>query len=297
MKEYTQEYAENMYFTPDETDMSLGLWLVRLGRNKTKPSYNAGPRATDHFSLHFVQQGSVLFQYENNIVQLHKGDVFCLFPQRIYSYRPADPAVPLEMAWVAFDGDQAAALLSMIGIHPGQPYAKGVGTTEVALTLQHFWSAGALRPGRTRLRFLSLLYELIDLLDQRPEADGSPKHRQKDWVKKSLDYMNTHYSEPIDVNHIAQHAGIHRTYFSKVFTQHLGISPLKYLMRLRMNKAMQLLRETGLTVTEIALSLSYSDTATFSRAFSLYFGASPSYCRKHSSALPQQELEQDPPAR
>ncbi|WP_239627240.1 AraC family transcriptional regulator [Paenibacillus sp. H1-7] len=283
MQEYTQEFAENLYFTPDETDLSLGLWLMRTGRNIAKPNYNAGPRTLGHYSMHFIRAGSVLFQYDDQTIRLEKGDVFCLFPHLSYHYRPADFAVPLEMTWVGFAGSQAAGLLSLVGIHPGVPYATSVLSTEVELTLQHFWSAGALRTGKPRLKFLSLLYQLFDQLDPRKDNHAPQRDTQKEWIRKSLDYMNTHYSENIDVNHIAKLVGIHRTYFSKVFTEHLGITPLKYLLKLKMNKAMQLLKETPLTVTEIALSLSYSDTASFSRSFSLYFGNPPTHYRKQTS--------------
>lgn len=282
MQEYSQEFADNMYFTPDETDHALGLFLMRTGRNIAKPNYNAGPRTHGHYSIHFIREGSVLFQYDDQTVRLQKGDMFCLFPHIPYHYRPADHAVPLEMTWVGIAGSHAAGLLSMVGIHPGVPYATGILSTEVELTLQHIWSAGTLRPGKTRLKFISLLYQLFDELGRQKDSDVPQRDSQKEWIRKSVDYMNTHYTENIDINHIAKIVGIHRTYFSKVFTEHLGITPLKYLMKLKMNRAMQLLKETQLTVTEIALSLSYSDTASFSRSFSSYFGYPPTHFRNRN---------------
>ncbi|WP_079910619.1 AraC family transcriptional regulator [Paenibacillus sp. 32352] len=280
MQEFAQEFADTMYFTPDETDKALGLWLVRSGRNKAKPNYNAGPRASGHYSMHFVRSGTVRLQYDDTTVILNKGDMFCLFPDLIYSYRPANLDVVLEMTWLGIHGPQAPILLSLARISPDKPYARGVVTSEVELTLQHFWSAGALHPGRTRFMFLSLLYQLFDQM-QRQTNPAAETHRdsQKEWIQKSLDYMNTHYCEPIDVHHVAQHVGIHRSYFSKVFTEHLGLTPVKYLIKLRMNKAMELLKETPLTVAEIAYTLHYSDAASFSRSFSLYFGAPPSRFR------------------
>ncbi|WP_282941394.1 AraC family transcriptional regulator [Paenibacillus sp. RC67] len=280
MQEFAQEYADTMYFTPDEIDKSLGLWLVRSGRNKAKPNYNAGPRAIGHYSMHFVRSGTVRFQYEDTTVMLNKGDMFCLFPDLSYKYRPADLDVVLEMTWIGIHGAQAPTLLSLVGILPSKPYVRGVVSTEVELTLQHFWSVGTLHPGRTRLMFLSLLYQLFDLMQRQTDTTIEPQRdSQKEWIQKSLDYMNTHYCEPIDVHHIAEHVGIHRSYFSKVFTEHLGLTPIKYLIKLRMNKAMQLLKETSFTVAEIAFTLQYSDAASFSRSFSLYFGSPPSHFR------------------
>lgn len=288
MQEYAQEFAENIYFSPDELNYSIGMWPVRIGRNRAKPNYCAGPRTIEYYSVHFVHAGVVLFQFGEQSVQLRQGDLFCLFPRTSYSYRPACTDVTLEMAWIALDGPLSPALLALAGIREHTPWLRDAMSAEIESTLHQFWSVGALRPHDPRLAYASLLYKLFDGLKHRTEPAQPPKDRQKDWIKKSVDYMHTHYAEQIDATHVAMHAGIHRTYFSKIFAEQIGMSPAKYLMKLRMDKAMRLLQETPLTVTEIALSLSYSDAASFSRAFSSYYGFPPTHYRLKTDEAPPQ---------
>jgi AraC family transcriptional regulator, arabinose operon regulatory protein len=60
-----------------------------------------------------------------------------------------------------------------------------------------------------------------------------------------------------------------------VFTAQVGQSPLAFLESERMNRAVQLLRLTSLTVARIAESLGYADALYFSKRFRLRFGSSP----------------------
>ncbi|WP_284645148.1 helix-turn-helix domain-containing protein [Paenibacillus silviterrae] len=279
MKEYAQEFAQNIFFAPDKVAQSLHLWPVRLGKNLTKPNYLAGPKTIDYYSLHLIQAGTIHMQYKEQTIALEKGDLFCLWPGTPFSYRPADPRTVVEMTWVAFAGAQAPVLLELLGITENLPFARGALSSSTEMILQQLWRAAA-QDKTTQLSVLSLIYQLFDQLHGNLLAATSIHSRQKHWVQRSIEYMDAHYSEPISVSHVASQVGIHRTYFTKVFTEQVGLSPVQYLIKLKMEKAMRLLKETTLTVTEIAFSLSYSDSASFSRSFAAYFGRPPTYFRR-----------------
>jgi AraC-like DNA-binding protein len=66
-----------------------------------------------------------------------------------------------------------------------------------------------------------------------------------------------------------------------MFSAKLGISPMQYLQRLRMRGGANLLTETDLSVTEIALSLGYPDLYSFTRAYRKYYGTSPTEFRNN----------------
>lgn len=72
-----------------------------------------------------------------------------------------------------------------------------------------------------------------------------------------------------------RYVGIHRTHFSKTFTEHIGIPPVQYLQNVRMNKAIQLLQHTSFSETDIALSVDYLDLVPFTRAFTKQYGQPP----------------------
>ena len=70
------------------------------------------------------------------------------------------------------------------------------------------------------------------------------------------------------------------SYICKIFKQEMGESPINYLIRIRMEKARNLLlQEEGYSVKEIACLVGYEDIYQFSKLFKKYYGVAPSYFR------------------
>jgi len=81
---------------------------------------------------------------------------------------------------------------------------------------------------------------------------------------------------------MADRVGIHRTYFSKLFTEQVGVNPSDYLRKLRMEKALHMVQYSSRSIVEIGLRIGYSDAASFTRAFGQYYGYPPSRARSDS---------------
>jgi AraC-like DNA-binding protein len=97
-----------------------------------------------------------------------------------------------------------------------------------------------------------------------------------------MDFIELHATEGIFVQQVTAFAGVHRSYFSNVLTSQVGMPPLKYIQKIRMEKAKRLLKETDATITEIALSLGYPNLYTFTRAFKNYYKVPPLVIRTTS---------------
>jgi len=132
-------------------------------------------------------------------------------------------------------------------------------------------------------RWISKLYEVFDqlVIARPPGAANSREKNSYAWIKESETFMSMHYNEDISVQDVADYVGIHRSHFTVAFTKLLGISPGQYLLRLRMTNGARLLEETDFSITEIALSLGYSDIFAFTRAFSNYYRMPPSVYRSN----------------
>ena len=79
----------------------------------------------------------------------------------------------------------------------------------------------------------------------------------------------------LGINELARQAGLGTTQFKKRFREQLGISPMQYITRERMEKARALLSHTDLSVQQIAEQIGYADVSAFSRRFSQHFGLPP----------------------
>lgn len=284
MREYGHEYAEFLYHTPLEFEKLGGVWPVRAGSNIAKPNYQVGPKMIECYSLHFVVGGQLLFTHGDQTVTLSKGDLFCLYPHLLYSYRleHAESEPPLRMHWLAFSGNQAEGLLERMGLARKKPYLTGILSTEHETLISQIQSLLREKNEHGVMELQSLLYQLFAQLSKHSQAFTS-NPGSMDWLSRCVQYMNTHYMEGISVSDVVEVAGVHRSHVYNECIRLLGVSPRRYLIKLRMDKGAELLLEGKMSVTDISLSLGYPDLFSFSRAFCKYFGAAPTRYQKRQA--------------
>ena len=88
------------------------------------------------------------------------------------------------------------------------------------------------------------------------------------WAKRrSLELMQARLAEDISLDELAAEARLSAFHFARMFKQSVGVPPLVYLTRLRMEKICELLAMTDLTVTEIAQEVGYSSNQVLARVF------------------------------
>ena len=97
-----------------------------------------------------------------------------------------------------------------------------------------------------------------------------------------LQYVEESFCDPtLDITRVCEKGFISPSGLQRAFLQHFGVSPKQYIIKLRLNKALELLIENRLSVKEIALSCGFSDEKYFSRAFRERYGHPPSRLRDH----------------
>lgn len=96
----------------------------------------------------------------------------------------------------------------------------------------------------------------------------------------SIRYLSEHYDLPITVNQLAEMENYNVTYYNDWFKQQTGFSPSLYLRKVRIDRAKELLIDTGFSVMEIAVMVGYSSNSTFTRAFHSITGMTPKAYRE-----------------
>jgi AraC-like DNA-binding protein len=96
---------------------------------------------------------------------------------------------------------------------------------------------------------------------------------------RSRDAMDRAFAQPLDVPALARVAHVSAAHFSRQFRSTFGETPHRYLQRRRVERAMELLRETERSVTEICFDVGFNSLGTFSRTFRAIVGESPSAYR------------------
>ena len=96
---------------------------------------------------------------------------------------------------------------------------------------------------------------------------------------RARDTMDRSFAQPLDVPALAAVAHVSAAHFSRQFRATFGETPHRYLQRRRVERAMELLRETDRPVTEICFDVGFASLGTFSRTFREIIGESPSSYR------------------
>lgn len=96
---------------------------------------------------------------------------------------------------------------------------------------------------------------------------------------RAKDLADHRYTEQIDVDYMAQAAGLSRAHFSREFKQAFGVSPHAYLLTRRLERAAALLRTTDRTVIEICLDVGLQSVGSFTTSFKRTYGKTPAQYR------------------
>jgi len=98
----------------------------------------------------------------------------------------------------------------------------------------------------------------------------------------ALTLIETNYHQPLSLDDLAGAAHLSTTHFLRLFKETFNLSPIQYLIRLRIAKACALLNDKTLTVSEIAVRVGFDDSNYFSRQFKQVIGVSPRVYRQRT---------------
>ena len=104
--------------------------------------------------------------------------------------------------------------------------------------------------------------------------------KARELVKIARQYMDENFEQGITVAEAAQYVFLSQGYFTRAFKDELGISPMNYLMRKRIEKACELLENNEIKVSSIAVQSGFSSPQRFNVAFRKLMGKTPMEYRK-----------------
>ena len=99
-------------------------------------------------------------------------------------------------------------------------------------------------------------------------------------LRPVMDYITENYCKKIYIEKLSEMIGVSPDYFTKMFKDSIGRTPIEYINGLRINRAMQLLSETELPMAEIAESTGFCNPNYFHKIFKQYMETSPLVFRK-----------------
>lgn len=176
-----------------------------------------------------------------------------------------------EYRWWTMDGAQAATIVASFGLTWVSPRKVGACPHELFRRLEK--EIKDVRPAAER-RAAATVFALL------AEVSGGEHAPHSQVIDEALGFIDRHHADPLfGIASLAAHLKVHRATLARNFTQQVGVSPMEYLVSVRVQRALALLKTTSLNITEIAYRSGFSDPNYFSRSSKRATGQTPSEFR------------------
>jgi AraC family transcriptional regulator of arabinose operon len=232
----------------------------------------------DELILIYCARGQGWCEMEGRTHPVRAGDVLIVPPRAPHRCGP-DPEDPWSIPWIQVTGENVQPLLTQLGVTTQAP-VMAVGDDPRILAL--FDDAVSQVEDTVSYNTTTLFHTsqtvghlLAVILRSQRAYSGKPLD-PKERISRCLDYMRQHLDEPLHLDRLARVANLSPSHFSATFQKETGHAPMEYFVRLRLERAADLLTSTNCSVKEVALQLKYTDPANFCRAFRKLFGTTPS---------------------
>ena len=247
------------------------LYLTEFGHSAPQSEKHVGPYIRSVWLLHIVLRDQCHFCDWT----IGPGEGFLIAKGQVHSLTVREG---YEHFWFAFDGPGVPALAALfpIGLTGHQHLRFSLPYDVLKQKLYScFEEADGPNGERIAAAFLMSLLSCLQLAQITAPEDG--------YVSNARAFMKHNYYRRITMAEAAQSIGISEKHMCRIFKKETGITPIKYLIGLRMEQAKLLLQTSELRIKDIALTVGYPSQLTFSSAFSAYYGVSPTEIRKPGS--------------
>ncbi|RBW67433.1 AraC family transcriptional regulator [Bacillus taeanensis] len=255
-----------------------------------------------------ITKGSCIHQFRDISMPLIPGDVFLIPPHQEHAYVIETPVCmyncqfyPGQIAdW--WDG-QFGGLLSDLAepesvdpispadlnrqqiIHLSAPDAERV--QMMMDIMRHEQTEQGFAYKQVKQDYLNLILIIISRTKLKQYAmQPGRENTPRDLIVIAQKYIEDHLTEPIDFSAYARMNNISPGYFRAMFKSATGLSPVEYLNRLRIVRAIEYLKDNTLSMSDIAAAVGIYDANYFSRLFRKFIGYSPSEFRNQVIKVP-----------
>ncbi len=266
----------------DIVDITKPLLITAAGHYRMEKSYvykTERPEGRGDYQLYFVAAGKAHFFFDGVERILHKGDMVLFRPHEPQFYDIYTSDSP-ETYWVHFTGVEVEDLLDYYKIPKGDNvYFVGTSSNYQMLFRQMIQELQLQRINYEDMLNISLRHMLL-MINRYMSESKRIGNEMLDEIERAIYYFNENYNKQIIIEKYAEEHLMTSAWFIHNFKQVTQMTPMQYILSLRINNAKYLLENSKYNITQIANLVGYDNSLYFSRLFSKYTGKSPSEYRK-----------------
>ncbi|WP_342778510.1 AraC family transcriptional regulator [Paenibacillus sinopodophylli] len=212
---------------------------------------------------------------DQSTISLNEQTIAVIPPELPHAYG-ADETNPWSIYWFHLKGDQVGALIQSSGLDAGPLQVSLTDSDKIRelfnqcydlLSSKAYSVSHQIHVSHTMRYLLSF----IGLIPRRKQ-----EAKTLAYIEQAILYMQERIENNMTIDELISHIRISKQHLNHLFKHATGFAPIDYYLRLKMQRACQLLDLTDNSIKEISVSLGLSDPYYFSRLFKKIIGSSPS---------------------
>ena len=242
--------------------------------------------------LIFCKEGKGWVEIDNGPKYIIQPNDFVIIPQGAsYSYG-ADNKEPWSIYWAFFSGTKAHLLCQdqqvpkkvKTDVEPHAFYRTEL-FEEIYFMIGNGRSLNRMAYASHCFHHLMATFTYVDLY-----AESTSRRKPADnFVHIAISYMSEHIDKTLSITELAAKCGYSRSHFTHSFTHEMGMAPKEYFMRMKVNRACLLLKNTNESIVEIAMRMGFGEGQYFSRTFKKLKGITATQYRQISRRSESEE--------
>lgn len=270
---------KRIVYTPSQFAKANLIYLQEIGSLTATSPHTSSRSNLSSFLFFIVKSGSGELAYEGKKHKLTAGDCVFIDCEPLYAHQTSDKL--WNLVWVHFNGQQMRGIYDKYKDRGGGCVFHPESIEQFSECLIKLYDSAS---SDNYLRDMYINEALAKLLSLIMQESWHPENRKK--IGKAeiavlvRKYLDEHYAEKITLEDLSKKFYVNKYYLTRIFRIRYDITIIGYLSKLRIDRAKQLLRFTGLSISEIGNLVGIADSNYLSRLFIRIEGLSPSAYRE-----------------
>ncbi|MBY7142882.1 helix-turn-helix transcriptional regulator [Virgibacillus sp. NKC19-3] len=251
-------------------------------RTDTSYYWNGQARSeNDIFVLQYTLKGAGKIKFEQQTYDLNPGDAFFIHIPSNHIYYLPEESEEWEFIYITLLGNEVFQCYEKITKAVGNIFQLDVYSPPIQSIMSSLDKISneqindVYKASACAYDFLMSLYADVFQVNRKNTIPSA--------IKNATAFINENYAAPVSLDDIVAASGLSKYHFTRLFHESMNATPIQYLTKIRVNKAIQLLKNEQLTVEAIALKVGFSNGNYFTKVFRSYLGVSPSVYRNNKT--------------
>lgn len=268
-------YDRSRLFYPDRKVLE-NISVTEIGTISSCDGYYKNINNGNFYIIQYLLSGKGVF----------RGQLFtapCIFvvaPNDQLSYSVDSESESVEQFWIKLEGKETKSFLAEAGFPTVSSLCSFTYVKKAKQIFTELTTEANYVDIDDRYFMLQGFFNLCTLHRRSMHKSNSPKDVNP-YVIKTIEYINSHYSQPITEKILAENLHVSVNYMHRLFCQDMDMTPNYYINKYRIERSKSLLVDTALPIAHVAERVGFSSGDYFGRVFAKLMECTPSYYRKH----------------